>query len=84
MARGKITTDEWRAELQRLGAIGDGDKGKTTTELSVTYGVSLRVMQRLIREGVAQGRYIKGWASREDELGRRQRVPVYRLKEGAK
>jgi len=84
MAKGKIITDEWRAELQRLGAIGEGDPGQTAQEIAAECGLSLRRMQRIIREGLTSDRYIQGYSYREDACGRRQRVPVYRLKEGAK
>ena len=76
----KITVDEWQAELQRIGEIGQGDEGQTTVELADQFGISPRRMANILRKGVAEGRYIKGVSMREDVTGRQQKAPVYRIK----
>lgn len=67
---------DWQKELDRVCAE---DPGFTAIELAESAGLSLRIMQRIIRDGLKQGRYIRGWAYRQDAIGRRQRVPVYRV-----
>jgi len=84
MAKAKITEDEWRTELGRLGLLGDGDPGKTIVEIAAENGVPHKTMQRAITKGLAEGHYVRGFAVRLDGLGRRQRVPVYRLAGKAK
>ena len=74
----EITMDEWRAELERLGKLGDD--GNTIAELAAGLGVGTTKMKKIVRAGVQEGRYIQGFAGRMDTIGRRQRVPVYRLK----
>ena len=79
----KITTDEWRAELERIGEIG-GDKGETSAELAARLDVSARRMRGILHGGVAAGRYIKGQGFRTNSVGAQVKVPVYRIKQEKK
>ena len=74
-----ITMDEWRAELEAAGIIGDGDAGQTARELSKAMGVDLRRMRTILADGVAAGRYVRGRSYRVNKSGTRRPVPVYRI-----
>jgi len=66
---------EWRAEGER--ALAD-DEGMTTKELCKLWGKSKTPVGKIIRDGLASGRYIEGVAYRENNQSRRK-CPVYRL-----
>ena len=78
MERPTIPTDEhvqkWLAEL---GSQLCDDPGSTITEMVDATGRTKNSILRLVRKGLAEGRYKRGWARREDTSGRMQRVPVY-------
>lgn len=73
-----IQLHEWLAEVERL---SHGDEGVTAHELAQHMGKGIRAVQRLLRQGVVEGRYTPGWSVRRDITGRNQRVPVYRIQE---
>ena len=79
MAKGKITVDEWQAELERLGEVGDGDPGETTRELADRFGISMRRMSGIVRNGLLAGRYVKGRGIRQDASGAMRKAHVYRI-----
>jgi len=60
---------------------GTTDRGFTTLEMARAAGISKSTVLRLIRRGIADGRYLKGQGLRLDEGGRFQPTPVYQLKE---
>lgn len=78
-AAGGTTSEEWETELRRCGAVGEGDAGETALELSRRHQISLRRMQRLLRDKVDAGTVVQLFGYRFDNAGRRQRVPVYQL-----
>lgn len=71
-----IDLDAWLREIESSRAVGD--PGLTTTELQELWGVGRDVLRRRLRESLAAGIAVNGWAYRQSINGRRQRVPVYR------
>ena len=73
-----IREDEWEAELQRVGLIGQDDPGESISELATRFGLARGTIHGQVAKGLAEGRYVMGWARRIDNNGRRIRVRVYR------
>ena len=67
---------EWAEEFAEA---RQDDAGLTMQELAAVAGISRRAMNRAVREGLDQGRYIQGVATRTVAGGRQQRIPVYRV-----
>jgi len=72
----EITVEEWQAELARVRKC---DEGETMIEIAELWNMPYRTTQATILRGIANGEYVKGYAMREDSMGRMQRVPVYRV-----
>lgn len=71
------TIKEWKAAL----TAGESDEGHTAAELATALGISARTMERRLRAGVRDGRYLVGKATRTSAIGSVVTVPVYRLAE---
>lgn len=74
-----MTTEQWRAELDRLGALPRDNGGKTTRELAESFGIPERTMSAKIRTMLDRGLARKGTGYRRDTRGAMQQVPVYFL-----
>jgi response regulator of citrate/malate metabolism len=74
-----ITTEEWK---QEIAAIQQDDEGLTIRELMEAFGQSHSAVRERMQVGVRNGRYIAGWKTYVDSMGRKQRIPVYRLAKG--
>lgn len=72
-----ILFEEWEAELAR---VYKADEGLTAKEIARQSNKPLRTTNKMLREGVSEGRYTVGIGTRLDSRGRTARVPVYRVK----
>ncbi len=69
------------AKLIKLVADEPDDDGMTAQELAATTNLSLRTLQVRLKELDVKGLLIVGSRASKDGMGRRCRVPVYRIKE---
>ena len=72
----QITMDEWQHELEKCYG---SDDGLTIREIAKMSERSERTTRKMVRKGIAAGRYIKGMALRVNRINRKIRVPVYRV-----
>ncbi len=73
-----ITTAEWLAELERLGAL-ETDEGYTAKELAQRWGKSTKWVKERLAKARDAGLLVRGTRPYEGINGRIQPVPVYRI-----
>ena len=71
-----IQYEEWQQECARL--VKDDD-GLTVKELVEMMGFSKSTVLSILRKGVAEGTYAKGWSRKINDVGRAMIIPVYRV-----
>jgi len=77
----QITIDEWKAEIERIESepLTGGDEGCTSRELCEIFGRGLTQTKEILRRGLENGTYAKGFRLTRSSTGAVVKVPVYRV-----
>jgi len=76
MAKNSIAYEDWRAEIDRLYPVPT-DEGMTAAEIADASNRSEATVRRMLRIGVASGKYVRGVSLRPRLDGAMMPVAVY-------
>jgi len=78
MAKNSIAYEDWRAEIDRL-YPDQTNEGMTAAEIAEASNRSESTIRRMLRQGVASGKYVQGVTRRPRADGGMMPVTVYSI-----